>query len=79
MFLIGLVAATSTASALAQSTIGSGANQSPIGRWQTIDENTHELRSVIEIAAVGDEPQGKVVKRFPPPGDPTHGMQRMSR
>jgi uncharacterized protein (DUF2147 family) len=74
MFLIGLAAAVSAASAFAQSTAGSGESPSPVGRWQTFDPGTHELRSIVEITAVGDELEGKVIKRFPPPGDPTHGI-----
>jgi len=70
MFLIGLAAAVGAASAFAQSTAESGG--SPVG--QTFDPATHELRSIVEITAVGDELQGKVIKRFPPPGDPTHGI-----
>ena len=47
---------------------------SPVGKWKTYDDKTHELRSVVEIVQVGDELQGKVVQRFPPPGDPLHGI-----
>jgi uncharacterized protein (DUF2147 family) len=47
---------------------------SPVGRWRTYDSETNELRSVVEITAVGDTLEAKVVKRFPPPGDPTHGI-----
>lgn len=74
MLLVGLVGAVTVASAFAQSTIGSGTSISPIGRWQTFDPNTQELRSIVEIPEVGNELQGKVIKRFPPPGDPTHGI-----
>jgi uncharacterized protein (DUF2147 family) len=47
---------------------------SPVGRWRTYEEDTNELRSIIEITAVDDTLEGKVLKRFPPPGDPTHGI-----
>lgn len=72
--LIGLVAALSGPSAFAQAALGSRGSQSPVGRWRTFDPDTHELRSIVEITAVGDELQGKVIQRFPPPGDPTHGI-----
>jgi uncharacterized protein (DUF2147 family) len=47
---------------------------SPIGRWRTYDPDSNELRSIIEITLAGDALEGKVVKRFPPPGDPIHGI-----
>jgi len=47
---------------------------SPVGRWRTYDADTKELRNIVEISAVGDTLEGKVVERFPPPNDPTHGV-----
>jgi uncharacterized protein (DUF2147 family) len=47
---------------------------SPVGRWRTYEAGTNELRSIVEITQVGGEMQGKVVERFPPPGDPTGGL-----
>ena len=47
---------------------------SPVGRWRAFDPDTNELRSIIEITMVGDTLEGKIVKRFPPPGDPLHGV-----
>jgi uncharacterized protein (DUF2147 family) len=49
-------------------------SQSPVGRWRAFDAKTHELRSIVEITAIGDRLQGTVVERFPPLADPTHGI-----
>jgi uncharacterized protein (DUF2147 family) len=47
---------------------------SPVGRWRTFDPVTKEPRSIVEITEAGGELQGRVTTRFPPPGDPTHGV-----
>jgi uncharacterized protein (DUF2147 family) len=74
ILVAGLVTVVSIAPVRAQSTADGAEALSPVGRWQTFDSRTHELRSIIEITRVGDELQGKVVQRTPPPGDPTHGI-----
>lgn len=38
--------------------------QTPVGRWKTIDDETNTERSIVEIAQVGDELQGRIVKIF---------------
>ena len=35
---------------------------SPVGRWQTIDEDTGKAQSIIEITARGDHFEGKIVE-----------------
>ncbi|MDE0853779.1 MAG: DUF2147 domain-containing protein [Nevskia sp.] len=71
---VGLTMVAATVSAFAQTATEARPSLSPLGRWRTFDPDGHELRSIVVIAAVGDELQGKVVERFPPPGDPTHGI-----
>jgi uncharacterized protein (DUF2147 family) len=46
---------------LAQTTI--------VGKWKTIDDNSGEEKSVVEIFDRGGKIYGKVVKIFPKPGD----------
>lgn len=45
--------------------IGSG--QSVIGKWQTIDDNTGEVRSIVEVFENGGKIYGKIIKLFPKP------------
>ena len=40
---------------------------SPAGRWKTIDDKTGETKSIVEIAVVNGEAQGKVAQVFVPP------------
>ena len=47
-------------SALAQRT-------SPIGKWKTVDDNTGETKSVVEIYEKGGKLFGKVLELFDPP------------
>ncbi len=42
---------------------------SPVGRWRTIDDETGSERSVVEIAVVGSELQGRIVKIFQRPDE----------
>ncbi|MEL3892856.1 DUF2147 domain-containing protein [Ferrovibrio sp. MS7] len=37
---------------------------SPMGRWRTIDDETGSERSIVDIALVGGELQGRIVKIF---------------
>lgn len=41
--------------------------QSITGRWKTIDDNTGEPRSIVEITEVGGKVFGKVIRLFPRP------------
>ncbi len=43
--------------------------QSPEGIWKTIDDNTGEAKSHVEIMQIGDELKGKVVKLLQKPAD----------
>ena len=36
--------------------------QSPVGKWDTYDDETNEKKSVIEIYKVGDKLYGKIIK-----------------
>ncbi len=38
------------------------ANDSPIGTWTTIDDDTGQAKSIVEIEMVGNSLQGKVIK-----------------
>jgi uncharacterized protein (DUF2147 family) len=42
---------------------------SPAGRWKTIDDKTGKPASIVEIAEVNGELQGKVLTVFSPPSD----------
>ncbi len=44
-------------------------SQAILGKWKTIDDNTNEARSVVEIAERGGRLYGKVVMLFPRPGE----------
>src|SRR3546814_17157224 len=42
------------------------AQQSPTGRWKTIDDETGKVKSIVEITQAADGPlQGKVVEILP--------------
>lgn len=43
--------------------------QNIVGKWKTIDDNTNEARSVVEIIERGGKLYGKVVMLFPRPGE----------
>jgi uncharacterized protein (DUF2147 family) len=43
--------------------------QAILGKWKTIDDNTHEARSVVEIMERAGKIYGKVVMIFPKPGE----------
>lgn len=42
---------------------------SPVGRWTTIDDKTHEPRGMVEIRDAGGELSGMIVRTFPKPGE----------
>ncbi|MBT1706132.1 DUF2147 domain-containing protein [Chryseosolibacter indicus] len=43
--------------------------QSIIGKWKTVDDNTGDERSVVEIFQKGDKVYGKIIKLFRKPGE----------
>lgn len=43
--------------------------QSVVGKWQTIDDNTGEVRSIVEIFETSGKIYGKIVKLFPKPSE----------
>ena len=38
------------------------ANDSPVGKWKTIDDKTHEVKSIVEITENGGLLEGKVLQ-----------------
>ena len=44
------------------------ANDKVLGRWQTIDDETGEAKSIVELYRQGDQVYGKVVDVLPRPG-----------
>lgn len=50
-------------------TAAGAANETPVGRWVTIDDKDHQPRSMIEIVNNGGALQGQVIKIFDRPGD----------
>ena len=42
-------------------------SQTVVGKWQTIDDNSGEVRSIVEIFENGEKVFGKIVKLFPKP------------
>ncbi len=40
-----------------------------VGRWVTIDDNTHKQRSVVEISIHDGKAYGKIIKLFREPGE----------
>jgi len=50
---------------LSSSTFG----QSVLGKWKTIDDNTGEEKSIVDIFERDGKVFGKIIKIFPPPGD----------
>ena len=64
----GFVVRTLTAIALiGLSTRASAQNMSPEGHWRTIDDNTHQTKSIVAIRIVNGEAEGAVEKVFVPP------------
>lgn len=64
----GFIVPTLTAIALiGLSTHASAQNVSPEGRWRTIDDNTHQTKSIVAIRIVNGEAEGAVEKVFVPP------------
>jgi uncharacterized protein (DUF2147 family) len=46
-----------------------GTGQNIIGKWTTIDENSGEEKSIVEIFEKDGKAYGKIVKIFPGPGE----------
>ncbi|PHS13184.1 MAG: hypothetical protein COA86_17700 [Kangiella sp.] len=45
-------------------------SQSVVGVWQTIDDKTKQVRSLVELSIEDNKLYGKIVKLFPQDGDP---------
>ncbi len=43
--------------------------QSIVGKWKTIDDNTGEARSIVEIYKKGDKFHGKILQTIPKAGE----------
>jgi uncharacterized protein (DUF2147 family) len=41
----------------------------PVGRWRTVSDKTGHVNGIVEITAVGDSLEGKIVKSIPDPDD----------
>ncbi|PCI71896.1 MAG: hypothetical protein COB38_04960 [Gammaproteobacteria bacterium] len=48
----------------------SQADESIVGIWQTIDDNTKQVRSLVELSIEDNKLYGKIIKLFPQDGDP---------
>ena len=48
---------------------GADPSPSPVGQWKTIDDNTHEAKSILEIFARDGRLFGKIVKLFRKAGE----------
>lgn len=46
-----------------------GFSQSILGKWKTIDDNSGEEKSIVEIFEREGKVFGRVIKIFPPPGE----------
>ena len=44
------------------------------GVWKTIDDKTHEVRSLVELTIENDKLFGKIIKIFPQPGQPENAV-----
>ena len=54
---------TTLALALAASALPAlAANDTPVGKWKTIDDKTHEVKSIVEITENGGLLEGKVLQ-----------------
>jgi uncharacterized protein (DUF2147 family) len=42
------------------------ANDTPVGKWKTIDDETHQVKSIVEITEEGGLLQGKVLQVLKP-------------
>jgi len=43
--------------------------QSILGKWKSVDDNTKEMRSIIEITSSKGNFSGKIIQLFPAPGE----------
>jgi uncharacterized protein (DUF2147 family) len=46
-----------------------GASQSPVGKWKTVDDNSGEERSIVEIYEKDGKVFGRITKLFRKPGE----------
>ncbi|MBS1543067.1 MAG: DUF2147 domain-containing protein [Bacteroidetes bacterium] len=44
-------------------------SQEVAGRWKTVDDKTHEVRSIVEIIETKGKVFGRIIKLFPGPSD----------
>jgi len=44
-------------------------DMTPVGRWRAVSDKTGNVTGIIEITAVGDSLQGRIVKSIPDPDD----------
>jgi len=49
--------------------VASGYSQSILGKWKTIDDETNEAKSIVEIGERDGEVFGKIIKLFRKPGE----------
>lgn len=54
------------------STLAMAANDSPVGKWKTIDDKTGQPKGMVEITEANGVLTGKIIGRFPKPGDPAN-------
>ncbi|MGH8091294.1 MAG: DUF2147 domain-containing protein, partial [Rudaea sp.] len=47
----------------------SARDASPVGTWQSFDDDTHAPKALVKIADQGGVLSGRIVKLFPAPGD----------
>ena len=45
------------------------ADATPVGHWKTIDDKTHQARSIVKIVEVNGELRGRIEKLLAPPKD----------
>ncbi len=53
---------------LVSSSLATAANRTPVGTWETINDETHEPTAVVEIYEENGALSGRVTRLFPKPG-----------
>jgi len=53
------------------SILGVQAQSDILGQWKSVDDESGDVRSIVEIYQSGDEIMGKVIKTFPKEGEDT--------
>jgi uncharacterized protein (DUF2147 family) len=46
-----------------------GSSNDVIGKWKTIDDESHKPKSIVEITKVGDSYEGKIIQLFKAAGE----------